>query len=421
MAWLCSAAVVAYVHRNSITVTADDMGRDLDIDPVAMGTVMSAFFLTYALFQLPTGWLAKRFGTRRALSWFAGLWSLATGATAVCNSALGLIGVRLLSGALQSGIFPCAVITISRWLPPHRRSLASGLLASCMSAGGALGAMLAGVMLHWFDWRTTFVIFAVPGIVWAVAFYWWFRDQPHQHPAVNQAERDLLAGEADGPDPPRWRAEAAVEPTPWLEILTNLSVWAICAQQTFRAAGYVFFATWFGTFLKEGLRVESPVLVGYFNSLPLWAVVIGSPAGGWIADWLFKRTGSLQISRQGVAVCGQWTACALFVAASQFSSVGPAITLITAGSLVAAFGGPVAYTATIDLGGRHVAMVFSLMNMAGNLGAVLFPSLVPWIIRWSSGSGSGWHGVIYAFAATYFLAGACWLMVDFRRRIGTAG
>jgi ACS family glucarate transporter-like MFS transporter len=75
--------------------------------------------------------------------------------------------------------------------------------------------------------------------------------------------------------------------------------------------------------------------------------------------------------------------------------------------------GPCAYSITIDMGGRHVASVFSVMNMWGNIGATVFPFLVPLLTRLTG----NWNSVLFLFAALYVVAAACWLPFNADRAI----
>jgi hypothetical protein len=163
-------------------------------------------------------------------------------------------------------------------------------------------------------------------------------------------------------------------------MLTRKEVWGLCAQQLFRAAGYIFFASWFATYLRETREIED-WMVGLLTSLPLWGVVVGSPLGGALSDWLLLRTKNRRFSREGLAAAAMLACGLLVLAAYPIANAWLAVLLISAGSFCAAFGGPCAYAATIDMGGRHVVMLFSLMNMAGNVGAFLFPVVVPWLLN----------------------------------------
>jgi MFS family permease len=107
-------------------------------------------------------------------------------------------------------------------------------------------------------------------------------------------------------------------------------------------------------------------------------------------------------------------ACALLIVASYFiDNALAAVLVISVGSLCASVGGPVAYAITIDMGGPHVATVFSTMNMSGNVGAAAFPVVAGWIVKTSG----AWDVVLFIFAGLYVVAAICWLPVRARGTI----
>lgn len=189
-------------------------------------------------------------------------------------------------------------------------------------------------------------------------------------------------------------------------------MWAICAQQFFRAAAYIFFATWFPTYLmhSRGISLEA---AGRLTSLPLVAVVLGSPLGGAVSDWLLARSGNRRLSRCILAAAGMWLCAGLITAAYFVESATLAVAVISAGAFCAALGGVSAYTITMDLGGRHVATVFSVMNTCGNIGAASFPSAIGWMVDETG----RWNEVLLVFAAMYVAAAICWMLIDPRRTI----
>ncbi|MBX3413048.1 MAG: MFS transporter [Pirellulales bacterium] len=407
LAALCGFAIIAYVQRNSIGVAESTIRAELGLSKEQMGRVMSAFFLTYAIFQLPTGWLAHHWGTRRTLPLLAVVWSLATGMIGWGHGFVGLLAARSLMGAAQAGVFPCATTSVAVWLPLNRRGLASGSLSAAMSVGGALGVALAGWLVVDVGWRETYYLFCLPGLLFSLWFYFWFRDAPADHPRVNAAERRLLMPETNVELASSAAAPTRKEPIPWLALLTSPAMWAINGQQFFRAAGYIFFASWFATYLQES-RGISIAQSGWLTSLPLIAVVVGSVLGGSLSDWLLVRTGSLRMARQWLSTVSVFVCAAFILAAYPVDNALLAVLLISAGSFCAAAAGPCSYSLTIDMGGRHVAAVFSTMNMSGSLGALVLPLVVPLVVDWSG----GWHLVLPLFAGLYLAAGLCWLLLN---------
>jgi MFS family permease len=404
LALLCLAATIAYIPRNCIGVAEGDIERDLRLSPEEMGWVMSAFFITYAVFQIPSGWLGHVWGARRTLALFAAAWSVASALVGLAMGMPLLLLTRLTMGGAQAGLFPGSTAAVARWFPARRWGLANGLLGSFMQIGAAVAVLLTGLLLEPLGWRWLFVLYAVPGLVWAAWFVVWFRDRPEDHPAVNAAELALLEPQSALADK---QASGHPEPTPWEALFSSPAMMCICGQQFFRAAGYMFYTSWFTTFLMK-TRDVNVAEAGVLTSLPIWAYVVGSALGGAVSDWVLTRTGSRRLSRQGLSVASLLGCALLILVAYLIHDAWPAVLVITAGSLCSAFAGAPAYTITIDMGGRHVAPVFATMNMSGNVGAAVFPLLVPPLLAWTG----SWDAVLFLFAGIYLAAALCWVPFD---------
>jgi MFS family permease len=406
LAALCLAAMIAYIPRNCLGVAEETIRDSLQLSKFEMGLVMSAFFITYAVFQIPTASLAHIWGARRALTVFAVAWSVASGLIGPAMGLLLLLLARLGMGAAQAGLFPASASSIARWFPARRWGLANGLLGSFMQIGAAVATLLTGLLLNPLGWRWLFVLYALPGLAWAAWFFVWFRDRPEDHPAVNAAELALLNDGARASRPPAGASEtpALPEPTPWGVLFRSRAMMCICGQQFFRAAGYMFYTSWFTTFLKESRHV-SVEEAGILTSLPILAQCVGGVPGGLVSDWVLARTGSRRLARQGLSVASLLICALLIVVAYFIHDAWLAVVVITAGSLCSAFAGAPAYTVTIDMGGRHVAPVFATMNMSGNVGAAIFPLLVPPLLAWTG----NWDAVLFLFAGIYVAAALCWL------------
>ncbi|REJ95301.1 MAG: MFS transporter [Planctomycetota bacterium] len=426
--WLAVLAAIAYLSRTSITVAEETIRDDLGLTDDQMGYAMGAFFWTYALTQIPTAWLGQRFGSRWMLSLFAAASALATLQFSLAGSLAILITARMLMGVAQAGTFPCATQSISHWFPIAERARASGTVSAAMSVGQGIGVAITGLLiaggvvlglkLAGVGWRTTFALFALPGFVWAIGFGWWFRNRPHEHPTTNAEEVELIRGsdlEEQNKGEPGER-----EPTPWGRLLASPAMWLICGQQFFRAAGTAFFSTWFATYLRE-TRDVSLSLSGLMTALPVFAMMLAAFLGGVASDAVYRKTGSLNLARKGVASVSLLL-CSVIVGGAYFVS-DPlwAVLMISLGVFAATFAGPCAYSITIDMGGRHVPAVFSTMNMVGNIGAAVFAMLVPRFRtgveslagRFSLGGDDpahfSWSAVLLLFAAMFLAASLCWM------------
>jgi MFS family permease len=367
---------------------------EFGVSKTQMATVMSGYYWAYALGQLPAGWLAQRFGTRVTLPLCIALSSLCSGAMMWARDADELRFAWTLAGLAVAGVFPCCIQSIVRWFPPDQRAFPSGSLGSAMSIGAAISTALTGslVMQKYSadlnGWRLVFALYAIPGLIWALTFPFWFREQPYDESATSSR--------------PISRANDVHDPEWW----TDYRTWLICAQQFLRAAGYVFYATWFPTFLKEtrGVTTEQ---AGWLTSLPLLGVVAGGALGGFVIDAIDRRTRNRRISRQLVAgachaVCGL-----LVLAAAPIDDAKLAVGVISLGSFAFAIGGACSYTITMDLGGRRAAMLFAVMNTCGNVGAAACPEVVAWLLKYVS-----WNAILYFFSTLYFGVAACWACLD---------
>lgn len=419
--WLAAVAAIAYLSRTSIGAAQHDISGSLALTEKQMGLVMGpAFFWTYALTQIPTAWLGQRFGSRRMLALFTAGSSLAVLAFSQAHTFVVLLLAWMAMGVAQAGMFPCATQTIARWHPLTERARASGLLGGSMQAGSGLGIALAGTFIGAIGWRWMFVLFALPGFAWAAGFARWFRDDPRQHPSVNPAECELIAG--GGAVAEAGRAHGSARTTPWLRLLGSRTMWLICSQQFFRAGAQVFFATWFVTYLQK-TRGVTLTQSAWLTAMPVIALMSASFVGGMVSDFVLVRTGSLNAARKGVATATLMMCTGIVGAAYFVQQPVPAVLLISVGVFLAGFGAPCSYAVTIDVGGRYVPAVFSTMNMFGNFGAGLFPVVVPhfrlMVERLAAGSSSdpvrtSWNAVLLLFAATYLAAALCWIWLRIR-------
>lgn len=406
LGWLCAGAMLAYLHRFCISVPYEAIRNDLSLTPWQMDLVLGSFFAGYSLLQIPSGWLGDRWGSRHALALFAAVWSVATAFMGLADGFLVALAAWVVNGIGQAGIFPCCVKSISHWFPASGRAFPNGMLTSFMAIGSIAAGALIGELLVYFSWRIVVLMVALPGMVYAIGFYAWFRDKPAEHPGVNEAERHLIQGDVAVAQP-----SLPAQPTPWRTILTSRAMLLLCSQQFFRAMAAAFSGTQFPRFLQQQYEVSVPVS-GWLMSVVMVAGVVGASTGGAFADFIFRRTGSLKQSRRGVALGSLLSSAGLLVLAYLVDWLPITFALIVASTFCFGFCAPIAYTITIDLGGRHVGTIFSTMNMAGNIGAFGFP-----LIAGELAESAGWPSVLLLVTGLNFAALLCWIFLNVERPI----
>ncbi|HEY0980508.1 MULTISPECIES: MFS transporter [unclassified Schlesneria] len=418
--WLATASGLAYLCRNSIGVAESRIRDDLGLTLAESGQFMGAFFWTYALFQIPTGSFSYRFGTRLAMTCFAVAWSAAMFGTALSSSFALLIVAQMVMGIAQAGFFPASINSIKYWMPMSQRSLGCGLLAVGMQVGAIAASVLTGRLLEvkvmtWMEvmtWRSVFILFALPGFVWALIFFIRFRDRPEGCAGVNSAERELISANVSPDDVSRQENEA--DRTNWLAMFSHLGLLLICGQQICRAAGYMFFASWFPTFLQQ-TRGVSIAQSGYMQGIVFAGALGGSLLGGLLVDWVWKRTGSLWLSRSGIGAYSLGI-CGLLILGSWYvQDMTAALMLLAVAVFCGSFAGPAMGAAVIDIGGARVAQTLGTVNMAGNLAVAVCPIIVGELFQQTE----DWNLVLILFAATYLVGALCWAFVNPSRRIFT--
>jgi len=396
-------AVVTYLDRVCISAAAPFIMEDLHLTVLDMSWVLSAFTLAYALFEVPTGWLGDRQGARRVLTRVVLWWSAFTMLTGAARGFGSLVTIRFLFGAGEAGAFPNVARSFSRWFPARERGSANGVMFFGSRVGGMLSAPLALVLIHENGWRLTFVIFGAFGLLWAGAWYFWYRDDPGAHPAVDAGELAWIRQDG-GPDD-------QTVPTPWRALVTSGNMWAICAMYFTYAYGLYFYLTWLPTYLIRVLGF-SLLSGGVFAALPFLMAGLANLTGGWLTDRLARDRG-LRAARCGLGF-GAFLTCAVLTFASTLVAppVWKAVLLACAlGSVDLALGA--CWAVCLDIGRRHAGVVTGTMNGLSNLGGVLAPIVVGVVVeRWDS-----WTIPFYITAIVYAAGAFAWLAIDPTREI----
>lgn len=410
LGWLTLGAALAYLCRNAIGVAESTIREELGLTLEQSGWFMGAFFWSYAVLQVPSGWFAERFGTRISMTLFALAWSVATLGIGIAPGFWLLIVAQLVMGTAQAGILPASCNSIGHWMPVAQRSSSCGALAAGMQMGAIVASGLTAVLIAQVGWRWTFAVFALPGIYWAIGFFFRFRDQPTDALPPDSSELALIqCGRVTVDADPE---NDAGELRELLAIASNPTMWWLCGQQICRSAGYMFFASWFPTFLQvtRGVSVKES---GYLQGVVLAGMLVGCILGGLLTDWIWRRSGSLRISRSGVGAASLGI-CALIILGTWFvQNAALAVILLAFGSFCAAFAGPCAFTATIDIGGTRVPQVAGMMNMTGNFAAAICPVLVGKLFERTA----DWNLILLLFAGVYLAGAICWALVNPSRRV----
>jgi nitrate/nitrite transporter NarK len=438
LGFACSLSMITYLDRVCMGTVAPHIQTEFGLDDTQLGMVFSAFSLAYAAFEVPSGWLGDVFGPRRTLIRIVVWWSIFTALTGMIYPAafpavgltsgmafLTLVAVRFLFGMGEAGAYPNIARAFHNWFPFGERGLAQGAVWMAGRFAGGVTPFVVSVLLfnvpgpdgkEMVAWRHSFWLFGIIGLIWCVAFRWWFRDRPDQKESVNQAELDLIH-RGEGPAP------AGHLQVPWGQLLTSANLWTLCLMYFCASFGWYFNITWLPKYLGShyGVTKESVGLAtfSFMAGAPLLFGTFACLAGGLLTDAFIRQTGNRKWGRRLFGVIGHGL-CAGFYFLSM-SARNPWVFVL--GIAVATFWNDLtmgsAWAICLDIGKRYSGIVAGCMNTIGNLGGFVVGLSTGWILEKAGDPERGWPINFFLYSAAYGLATLCWLRIDSTRPVVT--
>jgi MFS transporter, ACS family, glucarate transporter len=397
-------AVVTYLDRICISAAAPAIMDDLHLDMLQMSVVFSAFTLAYSLFEVPSGWLGDVKGPRSVLTRIVLWWSAFTMLTGAATGYQSLKIIRFLFGAGEAGAFPNVARSFSRWFPARERGRANGVLFLGSRLGGMLSAPIALLLIARWGWRASFVAFGTLGVVWAAAWWTWYRDRPEDHAAMTTDELSWI--QQDGPPPPN-------RPTPWRALLSGRNLYAICAMYFAFGYGLYFYFTWLPTYLIKELGF-SQFSGGMFAALPFLLAGLADLGGGMLTDRLSRDYG-LRVGRCYLGSASFACGSGLLLASTVTAAPVAKAVLIACALASADLALGACWAVPIDIAQNHAGVITGCMNTLGNLGGLVGPLVVGYAVQ-ELGS---WTLPFYATAGVYAFGAAMWLAIDPAKEVAT--
>ena len=378
LVFLASFSFVSYLERANISGAAELMIPALGITKVQMGQIFTSFLIGYAIFQVPGGFLGDKLGPRLTLAGSALIWATATIATGLLPALFGgalvatfvaLWLVRFVLGLSEASTFPVGNRVVRNWMPPSERAFGSSIfmLGTCLAS--AITSPLVSWLMLRFGWQVSFYLTAMPALVVAVAWYFFFRDTPQMHPAVNAAELAHIRS----PDP---REETN---TPFLTLLRQRNVYLLILS--YMSEGYVLFifVFWLYIYLVEE-RSFTMIRGGWIAVIPWFTALLLAPVGGLACDRLGKKYGRLGgakiVVMMGYALSGLLLFLAAYSSAVWLSIASLSLSIASLMAAESSFWASATY-----LGGTNVGTLSGVMNAAGVLGGIVSTSLVPVLVQ----------------------------------------
>lgn len=398
------ACLVCYIDRVAISVAVLAMQDTYGWSETVKGMVLSAFFVGYLLFQVPSGYLANRFGGRLVLGAAVLWWSVCTIVTPLAASlSLGvLLAARVAMGLGEAAMFPGAYNLFSRWTPPTERSRAVSLLLSGVPVGTVLALSVAGWIVARYDWPAIFYLFGAVGFVWAVCWFAKIHDSPATHPTISPQERALLAENQQHDRPP----------VPWRALLRAPAVWALAVNHFCSNWGLYMLLTWLPSYFRDvqGLSIPS---AGLFSAAPWLTMFVMVNVAAWFADRLVRGGLTLTTVRKVMQLIGLLGSAAFLLLARDVASPSTAL-IFMCGAL-----GTLAFTWSgfapnhLDIAPRHADVLMGITNTFGTIPGVLGVAITGWLL-----DVTGDYSMAFVLVAAINVLGAVvWVLFGTGRRV----
>jgi ACS family glucarate transporter-like MFS transporter len=368
-------AMLLYIDRIMISVAKPEVTAELGLSDKEMGWILSIFSLGYAVFQMPSGYLADKIGARKTLTLIVALWSAFTAITALAWNFGSMLLIRFLFGAGEAGAYPSMNKAVFSWIPQKERGTVIGINFSAGRLGAAFALPLISWMIIGIGWKMSFMILGIIGVIWSVLWYFNFKDEPIQVKSITDAEKKFIYENRQSQEKPK--SEKGIIK----QILTSSNVWLLMLQYFSSAFTFFFCLTWLFPHLKSRFQLES-LEAAFYSSLPLIFGALGNICAGRMVDSLYKK-GKFEKSRTTTAMLGFILATFGLLFSIYANSVQENIFFLS----IAVFGADMtlspSWSTCTDIGGVYSGAVSGAMNMFGNFGSFLTALIFPYLKDWT--------------------------------------
>ena len=397
--------VLLYIDRACISAAKEEISSDLNFDLTDFGWVMAIFTLGYALFQTPSGKWADKKGPRGVITSIVAIWSVLTAMTGAAWSFVSMMVIRFLFGAGEAGAFPSLAKVVYNWFPVKERGIIQGINFSGSRIGAAFALPLVAIIISSVGWRMSFFIFGMVGVLFAVLWYWLFRNTPEESGAISEQEKRYILETREQ------SSSKGKENLSFGKIISTRNMWLAMLQYMASNFTFYFTLTWMYPYLKDRFALGG-VEAGLDSMVPLFAGAVGNWVSGFWVDSLYKRR-NVKISRRLPAITGFVLAAFGMLMMAQIDKPQVAIIFLA----IAIFGADMTLSPSwafcIDIGKENAGAVSGTMNMAGNLGAFVTIIAFPYLYEWTG----SFQPFFYVCMVLSAIAIVLWMSMDPKKPI----
>jgi len=364
---LCAMYFINYVVRVNVSTAAGEFQRELHLTNVQLGLIFSMFGYPYLAFQFAGGWVSDRWGARKALTFFAVIWSTATVLMGLTSTLTGMLVSRVMLGIGVSAL-PTATRAMSDWMPAEKRGFAQGITHSAARLGNAFTPPLVAWLIALVAWRGSFILIGSVSFLWAFAWVWYFRDNPGDHPSITPEEWAKLARHHGGkkrPPVPLGRLMRRMLPVTIVYFCYGWTLW--------------FFLAWIPQFFLHSyqLKLSSSAL---FSSGVFLGGVVGDTLGGIVSDRIFEKTGDRIKASRNLVIIGFVCSGVLMIPVLFIHNLALVAVLLSTAFFFAEFTVGPMWAIPMDIAPRYSGSASGLMNSGSALAAIVSPLVGGYIV-----------------------------------------
>jgi ACS family D-galactonate transporter-like MFS transporter len=392
--------VINLIDRTTLSIAMPTIAKEFALSPTMQGVLLSAFFWSYALLQIPGGWLIDRFGPRLLITGSTVFWGLFQALASLATGGLSLLLTRVGLGAAEAPVFPAGAKLSSLWLSPEER----GRGAVLMDSGAPLGAAFGGVIISFLilalqSWRLAFLVAGLATMALGLVAWRYLRDDPARHPGVNAAELAHITGRTDAQEAPIIEAPRRIAPRSMTGLLLGRTSWAMINFGLL---------TWGPSYLAQARGFDLKQM-GYATFVIFLCGMAGSLFAGFTADALLARGLRRSPVYKGLLGFSGLAVLCAFLALPQVADPVGAVAILSA-TLFFLYWGSLYWSLPTVLAPRDkVGILGGLMNFAGSASGIAVPIITGAILQFTG----AYLAVLLFFAACAGLYVVSTLLIAF--------
>jgi len=376
------SVLINYIDRSNLSIAAPLIKDELGISASQLGTLLSAFFYTYALLQIPAGWLVDRFDVKWVFALGFFIWSAATAVTGVLHGFAALLTIRIVLGVGESVAFPAYGKIVGGHFAEAHRGFANSVVIAGLALGPAVGMLIGGNIVGRFGWRPFFVTLGLGALLWLIPWWAWMPQRTVYPPRGRQKQPGVLA------------------------ILCQRSAWGTCiCQFSFNYASY-FLVTWLPFYLirERHFSMTEMAKIGglVYGMFALSSIVLGKLSDRWIAVG-----GSPTRVRKTFATVGN-AGMGLFLAASAIAPPPLFVWVLTLAGIFMGLSSCNIWAMTQTLAGpAMVGRWTGVQNFVGNFAG----AVAPWLTGYLLDRTGHFYWAFFITAAVVWMGAFSWIFI----------